>query len=227
MIFTDNKQIIVDLKKEFGLTNATISKFTCFYYPNRNMNDREGFYLNRNLGEIIKKTVRPQFLWAGRICDQKRPDLLLKISASNPHIDFIVYGYVYQNNQYFNKLKSMKNIFIKGEYESFSSILDIDFAGLLYTSSWDGLPNVLIEACAVALPIVASNVGGIKELINDETGYLIDNIESIAEYSTALNNIVSNPNEATRRGKNAYELIKSRHTFENMEQSLIKTGYLI
>jgi glycosyltransferase involved in cell wall biosynthesis len=226
IIFTDNKQIIYDLQKEFGFTNKTISKFSCLYYPHRDMDNKELYYLNRDLSEIINTSNRPAFLWAGRICDQKRPDLLFKISESNPHIDFIVYGYVDQDNIFYDKLKNRNNVVFKGPYDSFSEILDKKFIGLLYTSSWDGLPNVLIEACAVALPVIASSVGGIKELINETTGYLIEDIESINDYSTALNDILKNPEEATRRGNNAYNLIKTRHSFENIEDSLIKCGYL-
>jgi glycosyltransferase involved in cell wall biosynthesis len=45
----------------------------------------------------------------------------------------------------------------------------------LYTSNFDGLPNVLIEAAAAGLPIVSSDVGGIRELLGDGAGALVPN----------------------------------------------------
>jgi glycosyltransferase involved in cell wall biosynthesis len=46
---------------------------------------------------------------------------------------------------------------------------------LLLTSSLEGMPNVVMEAQAVGLPVVASNVGGVSDcMVDDETGYLVD-----------------------------------------------------
>jgi len=227
IIFTDNLEILNNLKTEFGLTKAALSNFSCIYYPSRDLKNKNGFYLNRNLPEFIKNTNSYKFLWAGRICDQKRPDLLFNIALSNPNIDFVVYGYLDQKNIFYKKLLDRPNITFKGPYESFDEILDISYIGLLYTSSWDGLPNVLIEACASGIPVIASSVGGIKELINENTGYLIEDIESIKDYSIALNDIISNPKKASLLAKNAYDLVKNRHSNENLEASLTKCGYLV
>ena len=40
-------------------------------------------------------------------------------------------------------------------------------------SVWENLPCVIIEALASGLPVVATNVGGIPELVNDENGVLV------------------------------------------------------
>jgi glycosyltransferase involved in cell wall biosynthesis len=46
--------------------------------------------------------------------------------------------------------------------------------GYLMSSAWEGLPAVLLEACASGLPIVTTDVGGNREVVKDqETGIVV------------------------------------------------------
>ncbi len=46
---------------------------------------------------------------------------------------------------------------------------------LLLTSDWEGTPNVVLEAMASGVPVVATNVGDVPEIIEDgRTGFLVE-----------------------------------------------------
>jgi teichuronic acid biosynthesis glycosyltransferase TuaC len=74
--------------------------------------------------------------------------------------------------------------------------------------SWnEGLPNAIMEAAACAVPIVASNVGGIPEVLEDgATGRLIEPKDAAA-LRQAIEEILESPETARAQGRAAREKI--------------------
>lgn len=128
-------------------------------------------------------------LWAGRLDHQKRPDLLLEIARLAPELEFDVYGQSVLNDYSANDITMQPNINLKGAYSDFSSIVSERHGAYLYTSQWDGLPNVLLEAAAAGLPIIASDVGAISELLDPEQ--LVCPFEDVEQYVTKLRKLIT------------------------------------
>jgi glycosyltransferase involved in cell wall biosynthesis len=66
----------------------------------------------------------------------------------------------------------------------------------------DGIPNVIMEAYAHGLPVVATDVAGIKEVVvTGETGHLVEqrNPQGLA---AAISALAANPQEAARLARN-------------------------
>lgn len=85
----------------------------------------------------------------------------------------------------------------KDDVDSWISAFDI----FVLSSQWEGMPNVLLEAMAVAKPVVATRVGGVPEVvIAGETGLLVppDDPEAMAG---AISVLISEPERAQRMGK--------------------------
>ena len=61
---------------------------------------------------------------------------------------------------------------------------------------------VFVEAAATGLPVISTNVGGIKDIVDDETGFLVDqrSPDQLADKIVTLKN---NPNLRTKRAKAA------------------------
>ncbi|MEK6222952.1 MAG: glycosyltransferase family 4 protein [Chloroflexota bacterium] len=71
----------------------------------------------------------------------------------------------------------------------------------------EGLPNVLLESMAMAVPVVSSNIGGVPEIvITGETGYMVKPGDS-QELGDAINQLWGDQNKYQNMRKNARELI--------------------
>jgi glycosyltransferase involved in cell wall biosynthesis len=73
-------------------------------------------------------------------------------------------------------------------------------SALVVPSSYEGMPLVILEAMEAGIPVVASRVSGIPEIVEDgETGWLVQP-GSVEELASVLAEVLSDPAEARRRG---------------------------
>jgi glycosyltransferase involved in cell wall biosynthesis len=63
----------------------------------------------------------------------------------------------------------------------------------------DGIPVVLMEAMAAGLPVIAGDVGGVRELVDDEVGWLIPPGDRAA-LDAALTEALADPAARARKG---------------------------
>ncbi len=72
---------------------------------------------------------------------------------------------------------------------------------LVMSSLWEGLPYVLLEAMAAGVPIVATDVGGNREVVEDRvTGRLVPPRDP-ARLAEALAEVLEEPKEAAAMGR--------------------------
>ena len=75
-------------------------------------------------------------------------------------------------------------------------------------SVYEGLPNVILEAMAVSTPVIATDVWGIPELIEDETNGLLVPPKNVSELKAAIAELINNPEKAKEMAKVALEKVK-------------------
>ena len=82
---------------------------------------------------------------------------------------------------------------------------------LVFPSYREGFPNVVIEAGAMGLPSIVTDINGSREIIIDgENGIIIPSNDEMALYH-AMKGMVMNPEKAKYMGEKARPLIASRY----------------
>jgi glycosyltransferase involved in cell wall biosynthesis len=91
---------------------------------------------------------------------------------------------------------------------------------LVLCSESEGVPWVLLEAMAVGLPIVASNIEGTNEaVLNGKTGILVP-LANVKEYAQALSMLLSDPNVRETFAENSRKLLLDRFSAQGMVESV-------
>ncbi|MEL6930180.1 MAG: glycosyltransferase family 4 protein [Cyanobacteria bacterium J06600_6] len=99
-----------------------------------------------------------------------------------------------------------------------SDIAEILAEVQIYTlvSHWEGLPCTIIEAMRAGLPVVASDVGGVKEIVlAGQTGYVVPR-RDIAALKERLNYLIENEQARISMGIMGRQKYESQLTFKHM-----------
>lgn len=162
-------------------------------------------------------------LWAGRFHSEKRPELLLEIVRKMPETHFFVYGApgTKENERLYDIFKSLPNVTLGGRYDGFASLPMQDCFCFLYTSAYDGLPNVLLEAAAAGLPAVAPDIGGISDFIDGKTGWLLAGDPSSDDYVKTIREMRGAPQLCLSKILAAQSLLRQRHNETAFRNSVL------
>ena len=116
------------------------------------------------------------------------------------------------------------NLTIYEPYKTLDELPLDEAAAWLFTSAWEGLPNMLLEVASAGLPIVASDVGGVGELVRADTGWPIRVDAPADSYVSALRQVIAQPAEAESRTKKLQDIVGREHGerqfYRSIEQAL-------
>jgi glycosyltransferase involved in cell wall biosynthesis len=160
-----------------------------------------------------------RLLTVGRMVQQKRFDRFVRlVAAVRSRTDVPVQGVLVGDGCQWGSLLEQASALHLGQDA-------LDFVGsqadtipyyrtadvLVLTSDWEGTPNVILEAMASGLPVVATRVGGISDIVLDgRTGYLVDSWDE-AGLVNATVDLVENPERRKAYGHAGREFVTSRH----------------
>ena len=203
---------------------TTGSKDALDYYSNQGYHS----YYIPNAIEIdslsldINQKYEKQIIFVGRLSKEKGIESLIHLSGILPKdIHLVIVGSGPLENEIKKIAKIHSNIDFLG-YLPKNKVIPLirgSFA-LIQPSLAEGISTTILEAMACKIPIIASNIGGNKELIiNNENGFLV-NPESIDEINEKIIILSENKILVKNFGQKSSELIK------NFEWSSIGQKYL-
>jgi glycosyltransferase involved in cell wall biosynthesis len=174
------------------------------------------------LADVIKSTESTiRFLYLGRYERRKGIEELNSALATltEKKFEFHFIGPIPKEKQ----LRSDKFIYHgekRDKAELYSLIRNCD---VLVCPSWsEGMPNVILEAMASGLAVVATDAGATRLLVSEKTGWLL-HTPAPEIIKKAIENIISFPaDQIDVKKRNALELIRTHYTWENLVPELIR-----
>jgi glycosyltransferase involved in cell wall biosynthesis len=96
------------------------------------------------------------------------------------------------------------------------------FDVLLFTTHREGLSVAVIEALATGLPIVATEVGGIREQVFDGANGFIVQVGEFDAMVTACEKLIANPELRVRMGRESRKIAEDRFSEDRMLEQYVE-----
>jgi len=170
-----------------------------------------------------------RLLAVGRLVEQKRLDRFLRALASVcARTDVPVSGIIVGDGPLRQHLEQMarelnllpERVEFRGLVSDMQAVYQ-ESDVLVLTSDCEGMPNVVLEAMASGLAVVATAVGGVPDIVKDgETGRLVDPRQE-AGLVEALATLVSETESRQKMGERARQQVESRYSLQRLPGMLM------
>ena len=166
---------------------------------------------------------------SGRLVDFKNQPMLIrafvKVHEKHPDYDLKIYG----GDSYDGTKEILEDLIRQNGAQDYihlmgaSDSLEKDLANaalFAFTSDWEGLPNALMEAMALGLPIVATDCpcGGPRTIMTHEVDGLLIPIKDEQALVDGINRLIENPELANRLGRQAGKIAEKANGQAVFEQ---------
>jgi glycosyltransferase involved in cell wall biosynthesis len=144
------------------------------------------------------------------------------VLASNPNTYYLVVGDGPHRNllvEEANKSNVGNRVIFTGMRKDVARLLSASDVFVLPTLT-EALPTVLAEAMAAKLPIVASRVGGVPEMITDgQNGYLVEP-EDVKSLAQACIDLLVSPEKRTAMSAEGWKIVNQKFNIEKQVDQL-------
>jgi hypothetical protein len=207
-VFVANAHLVEIVRSKFAIPPSLVDRFSVIHPPPPEAKDLR--YDERRAG-----TPFP-VLTVARLCERANVDSLIELAGSDDSFSYRCY--VLGEAAYLKILSdsgsSKGNIIVQGACGLGDTFAAGQYGAFLYMSTRCGSFDALLSAAMAGLPVVASAVGGVDDLVDEETGWLIRDHRNPAAYLRALGEIKGNPELVKQRLVKMRERLAQRYRWE-------------
>jgi glycosyltransferase involved in cell wall biosynthesis len=215
-VLVDNAALKDELTQRYVMSRGLQDKLRVLYSPA----PETPFDFSGNFAARRAAGYSLRGFWSGRFDRQKRFDLVMDITRRRPEIEISAWGKSVLGHSSLDISNPPGNLKLMGTYREFDSLPINSFDFFLYTSQWDGMPTVLVDCGSRGIPVIASRVGGVGEIIDETTGWPVDDVLNPDAYIQAIEAMTSDPDEVTRRASVLRERVRTMFSSRQYSESL-------
>ncbi|RJP55267.1 MAG: glycosyltransferase family 1 protein [Anaerolineaceae bacterium] len=119
------------------------------------------------------------------------------------------------------KLNLHDKVKLLGQWDEIPELLAASDVFVL-PSRWEGLPMALLEGMMAGLPVIATRVEGVDEVVQPGEHGLLAPLESPAELAQAILQLLRSPADRQRMGRAARERVLNSYTTDRMCESYLQ-----
>ena len=155
----------------------------------------------------------------GRITEQKGMDIFIKALAELITKNKAIHGFIIGDGEDKEKLQNLvkdlnieKNIIFLGyRKDVFDIANEMDF--LVLSSRWEGFPLTPIEVFSIGKTIIATNIDGNNEIVNDKHNGLLFEKDNVTELKEKINYLIKEKKKRKELEKNALNTFESKFSY--------------
>jgi len=146
-----------------------------------------------------------------------------RLSKAYPHTNLMLVGEGDASKQLLSKIQEYgleKRVKLLGFHKGniLSMLYDMDI--FVLPSFWEGLPYSIIEACSCGRAVIATDVGGVSEIIEDRSSGLLIKPNSEEALFNALELLVKDPIFAKKLGLQARKIYEEKFNLNAMRAAI-------